>query len=97
MLVLCCCTCADGMSGVGQLLLENEKTKRKLRKVQQRRDHYAKLYFQTLAQLEQVRAELAQATNAVKELRGRGGKVTAPTSPRGGMAIFMGGGQTLNF
>lgn len=62
----------DGMSGVGQLLLENERTKQKLRKVQQRRDFYAKQYFQTLQQLDHVRAELARAMNTIKELRGRG-------------------------
>ena len=66
------CVHIDGMSGVGQLLLENEKTKRKLRKVQQRRDYYARQYFQTLSQLEQVRAELAHAVNTIRELTGRG-------------------------
>lgn len=57
---------------MGQLLLENEKTKRKLRKVQQRRDHYAKLYFQTLAELDRARTELDRAMNTIKVLRCRG-------------------------
>ncbi len=70
--VSCLLVRADGMSGVGQLLLENERTKQKLRKVQQRRDFYAKQYFQTLQQLDHVRAELARAMNTIKELRGRG-------------------------
>lgn len=60
------------MSSVGQLLLENERVQRKLNKVRQRRDHYARLYFNTLSELEETKWKLNQATKTIKELKTHG-------------------------
>jgi hypothetical protein len=72
-----CCSLVAKMSSVGQLLLDNEKAVRKLSKVRQRRDHYARLYFQTLSQLEETRWKLSQAMNTIRELKEHGNEVTA--------------------
>ena len=52
--------------------MENEKSSRKLEKVRQRRDHYARLYFKTLSELEETKWKLTQAMNTIKELQTRG-------------------------
>lgn len=57
----------DGLPEVSHILIENEKIHRKLRKVQQRRDHYAKLYYKTLAQLDETKWELSRANSKIKE------------------------------
>ena len=59
----------DGLPKVSQLLIENEKVQRKLRKVQQRRDHYAKLYYKTLAELDETKWELSLAKSKIKDLQ----------------------------
>lgn len=55
-----------------QLLLEGQKTKRKLAKVQQRRDHYARLYYQALMELDMTKLELSRAHQEITELKGQG-------------------------
>ena len=60
------------MSSVGQLMLENERTTRKLSKVRQRRDHYARLYFNTLSELEETKWKLNQAMKTIKDLKTQG-------------------------
>lgn len=62
--------------GVEEVLLENEKVRKKLRKVQQRRDHYAKLYLQTMRELEETKWELAKAMNVIRELQQTQGQPT---------------------
>lgn len=57
------------MSSVGQLLLDNERAVRKLGKVRQRRDHYARLYFQTLSALEETKWKLTRAMNTIRDLK----------------------------
>lgn len=57
---------------MGQLLMDNEKASRKIVKVRQRRDHYARLYFKTLSDLEETKWKLSQAVNTIKELQTRG-------------------------
>lgn len=54
------------------LLLEGQKTKRKLQKVQQRRDHYARLYYQALMELDMMKLELNRAHKEISELKGQG-------------------------
>lgn len=49
-------------------MLENERTARKLSKVCQRRDHYARLYFKTLSELEETKLKLMQAMHTIKGL-----------------------------
>ena len=63
---------SDGVPSLDQLLFENEKNRRKLRKVQQRRDHYAKLYFETLSELDDTKCKLERATNAIRKLKSQG-------------------------
>ena len=63
------------MPSVGQLLFENERVTRKLRKVQQRRDYYAKLYHDTLSELDNTKWQLASAMNTIKELRSSQGQI----------------------
>lgn len=60
------------MPSMGQLLIENEKSSRKLAKVRQRRDHYARLYFKTLSELEETKWKLTQAMNTIRDLQTRG-------------------------
>lgn len=55
-----------------RLLLEGQKTKRKLQKVQQRRDHYARLYYQALMELDMTKLELSRAHQEISELKGQG-------------------------
>lgn len=57
---------------MGQLLLDNERAMRKLSKVRMRRDHYARLYFQTLSQLEETKWKLSRAMNTIRELKTQG-------------------------
>lgn len=57
---------------VEQVLLEGRKTKRKLQKVQQRRDHYARLYYQALMELDMTKLELSRAHQEISELKGQG-------------------------
>ncbi len=60
------------MSGMGQLLLDNERAARKLHRVRQRRDHYARLYFQTLSQLEETKWKLEHAVHTIRDLKAQG-------------------------
>ena len=57
---------------VEQLLQEGEKTKRRLQKLQQRRDHYARLYYQALLELDATRLELSRAKQEIGDLRAQG-------------------------
>lgn len=63
---------SDGVSSLGQMLLDNERMARKLNKVRQRRDHYARLYFQTLSELEDTKWKLSQAMTTIKDLKAQG-------------------------
>ena len=63
---------AGGMPSMGQLLIDNEKSARKLDKVRQRRDHYARLYFKTLSELEETKWKLSQAVNTIQDMQNRG-------------------------
>ena len=55
-----------------QLIQEGEKTKRRLQKLQQRRDHYARLYYQALLELDATRLELTRAKQEITDLRTQG-------------------------
>ena len=57
---------------VEQQLLEEEKMKRKLQKVQQRRDHYARLYYQAIVELDATRLALSRAMTQITELQAQG-------------------------
>lgn len=71
------------VSSMGQLLLDNERAMRKLSKVRLRRDHYARLYFQTLSQLEETKWKLSRAMNTIRELKTQGIDFgTTPYKPR---------------
>ena len=52
--------------------MDNEKLHRKLHKTQQRRDHYAKLYYRTLAELDETKWELSMAKEKIRELKSQG-------------------------
>ena len=70
--------CMDLLTSIGedveQLLLDGQKTKRKLQKVQQRRDHYARLYYQALMELDMTKLELSRARQEISELKNHGMK-----------------------
>lgn len=51
------------------LIAERDKLQRKLNKVQQRRDHYARLYYRTLAQLDDAKLELVQAKHKIQKFQ----------------------------
>lgn len=57
---------------VEKLILEGEKTKRKLQKLQQRRDHYARLYYQAIMELDMSRLALERARAELSDLRTQG-------------------------
>lgn len=57
---------------VEHLLLEGQKAKRKLQKVLQRRDHYARLYYQAILELDATQLELSRARLEINELRAQG-------------------------
>ena len=57
---------------MAQLMMQNEKLHRKVKKAQQRRDHYASLYYRTLAELDETKWELTMARNKIKEMRVQG-------------------------
>ena len=57
---------------VEKLILEGEKTKRKLQKLQQRRDHYARLYYQAIMELDMSRLALERARAEINDLRTQG-------------------------
>ncbi len=51
------------------LLLERDKLQHKLKKVQTRRDHYARLYYRTLAELSDTKWELIRAKHEIEQLQ----------------------------
>ena len=63
-----------------ELLLQGEKLKRKLQKVQQRRDHYARLYYQAIVELDATRVALSRAMSQVTELQTQGKEPAADFS-----------------
>ena len=63
---------AGGTSDVSRLVMEREKLHRKLAKVQQRRDHYARLYYRALTELEETKLELSQAKHKIRQLQHTG-------------------------
>ena len=54
---------------MAQLVMENESLRRKHKKVQQRRDHYARLYYRCQAELDKKRWELHSAKGQIRDLR----------------------------
>lgn len=62
----------DKPSHFGHLVMENEKLRRKLHKTQQRRDHYAKLYYRTLAELDETKWALTMAKEKIREFKSQG-------------------------
>ena len=70
----CLLTCLLTAAGevVEQMMMEGEKTKRKLQKVQQRRDHYARLYYQTIMELDVTRLALDRARKEISDLQTQG-------------------------
>lgn len=63
------------MSSMAQLLEDNDRVAHKLNKVRLRRDHYARLYFQTLSELDQTKWKLGRATETIRELNKQGGSL----------------------
>ncbi len=57
---------------MAHLVMENEKLRRKVKKAQQRRDHYARLYYRALAQFDETKWELTSARNKIQELKALG-------------------------
>ncbi len=55
--------------GLGRLVVERDKVQQKLAKVKHRRDHYARLYYRTLAQLDETKWELATAKHTIHQLQ----------------------------
>ena len=51
------------------LVVENEKLRRKLRKSQDRRDYYARLYYHLLADMDTMKYELEQARRKIHFLQ----------------------------
>ena len=54
------------------LITENEKLRHKLKKVQQRRDHYARLYYRIVSDADETKWELAIAKGKIRELKAQG-------------------------
>ena len=54
------------------LITENEKLRHKLKKVQQRRDHYARLYYRIASETDETKWELAIAKGKIRELKAQG-------------------------
>ncbi len=57
---------------MAHLVMENEKLRRKVKKAQQRRDHYARLYYRILTQFDETKWELTVARNKIQELKAQG-------------------------
>ena len=54
------------------LVVENEKLRRKLRKSQDRRDYYARLYYHLLADMDAIKYELEHARRKIHFLQSLG-------------------------
>ena len=59
----------DKLPELAQLVMENERLRRKHRKVQHRRDHYARLYYRCQADLDEKKWELHHARVKISELK----------------------------
>ena len=59
----------DKLPELAQLVMENERLRRKHRKVQHRRDHYARLYYRCQADLDEKKWELHFARIKISELK----------------------------
>lgn len=57
------------LSEMAQLVMQNEKLRCKLKKVQQRRDHYARLYYRSVSDADETKWELAIARGRIRELK----------------------------
>lgn len=62
----------DNMTSMAQLFEDNERVAHKLNKVRLRRDHYARLYFQTLSELDEMKWKLGRAIDTIRELKKQG-------------------------
>ena len=60
---------SDKLPELAQLVMENERLRRKHRKVQHRRDHYARLYYRCQADLDEKKWELHFARIKISELK----------------------------
>ena len=60
------------MTEMAHLVMENEKLRRKVKKAQQRRDHYARLYYRVLAELDETKWEVTMSRNKIRELKSQG-------------------------
>ena len=60
------------MASMAQLFEENERMAHKLNKVRLRRDHYARLYYQALSELDEIKWKLGHATETIRELKKQG-------------------------
>ena len=56
-------------------MAELEKLSHKLQRAYKRRDHYAQLYYRTMAELEDTKWELDVAKNKIKELQSQGNTI----------------------
>lgn len=56
-------------------MAELEKLSQKLQRAYKRRDHYAQLYYRTMAELEDTKWELNVAKNKIKELQSQGNSI----------------------
>ena len=63
---------AEGLTEMAHLVIENEKLRRKLKKAHHRRDHYARLYYRVLAELDETKWELSVARGKIRELKSQG-------------------------
>ena len=62
----------ENLSEMAYLITENEKLRHKLKKVQQRRDHYARLYYRIASETDETKWELAIAKGKIRELKAQG-------------------------
>jgi hypothetical protein len=62
-------TPADKLPELAQLVMENEGLRRKHRKVQHRRDHYARLYYRCQADFDEKKWELHYTRIKISELK----------------------------